>query len=282
MRAPILALLAVLLASNAHAFDIDRCGLAVPAGEVGHLVADLACPGSLEAGVYLEKGASLSLDGHSLLGDGDGKFGVVCVGGSCTVTGPGEVGFFESCITSGANGRKLTVSDVEAHHCDYGIVAPKIFATNVVAHHHEEWAFGAMTVMTGIGVTADDNSQWGFYGRRLTLVDSAMRRNGSHAVNAFGGFKGTNVTFEDNLGAGVVGGRIKASNLTATGNQQGGVSAHPTLSLRDSTLIDNAGYDLASERRPHLKDTVCGKSLKAPSVGHPVPFGTTWEVCTDD
>jgi hypothetical protein len=275
MRAPVLAVLAVLLASEAPAFDVDRCGLVVPTGEVGHVVSDLSCPASLEAAVYLDPSATLSLGGHRILGDGGGEFGIACLG-SCTVTGPGEIGVFKACITA-SYARRATATDLEVHHCETGILAPDIRATNVFAHHHEKWAFGVLKRMKGVGLTADDNGLHGFFGPKLVLENSAMRRNGSHAVFADVVFKGTNVAFEDNLGAGVVGGRIKGTGLTATGNQQGGVSAHPSLSLRDSTLVENPVYDVASERQPSLRDTECGKSLRAPA-----PFGSTWNVCTDD
>jgi len=276
MRTAVIAVIAVLLASDAQAFIVDRCGLAVPAGEVGHVVSDLSCPGSLEAAVYLNPGATLSLDGHRIIGDGEAAYGISCIG-SCTVTGPGEIGVFTNgCITAGW-ARRATVTDLEVHHCSIGIVAPVIRATNVFAHHHEMWAFGFHKRMKGVGLTADDNGLHGFFGPKLVLAHSAMRRNGSHAVQASELFKGKNITLEDNLGAGVVGGQIKATGLTATGNQLGGVSAHPSLSLRRSTLVGNPVYDVASELQPSLRKTLCGKSLRAPA-----PFGSTWSVCTDD
>lgn len=278
MRSPLVAAVALLLSTSvSHAFDVSTCGLVVPAGEVGHLVGDLSCPGTVEAGVTLEKGASLSLDGHSLLGDGGGRFGVACVG-RCTVTGPGEVGFFDSCLIAFTNG-KLTVRDLDVHHCTRGINAYKVLAIDVDAHHHAEWAFIVGYDMKGRGVTADDNGLHGVYGRKVVLEDSAMRRNGSHAVSVDISFRGTNVTFEDNVGAGVIGDKIKASGLNATGNGAGGVLASPSsLALRDSTLVGNAGFDVGSERPPRLKDTTCDKSFKAPgAVG-----GPSWGVCAQD
>ena len=277
MRSPIVAAIALLLSSSTtHAFDVFTCGLVVPAGEVGHLVSDLSCPGSLEAGVYLEHGASLSLDGHSLLGDGNGEYGVACVT-TCTVTGPGEVGFFDSCLTTLGNGRMMTVEDVDVHHCDRGISAPKIRAIDVDAHHHAEWAFSVGYDMKGTRVTADDNGLHGVYGRKVVLQDSAMRRNGSHAAYIDLSFKGTNVTLEDNVGVGVIADKIKATGLTATGNH-GGVLAYPSLSLRDSTLVGNTGFDLGSERTPRLKNVTCDKSLQAPGAID----GPSWGVCAQD
>jgi len=277
MRTPLIALLAMVLASEARAFDVFTCGLVVPAGQVGNLVADVSCPGTLEAGVYLQKGARLLLNGHRILGGGGERFGVRCVG-SCTVTGPGEIGHFDYGISE-SSGKKVTVSDVEVHHCERGIVAKHVQATNVFAHHHAEYAFSVGTRMRGIGVTAEDNGVFGFFGPKLVLEDSAMRRNGMHAVSAAKQFKGTNVTFEDNVGAAVVGGNIKATNLTATGNGSG-VVGYPSLLLRDSTLVGNTSSDVSSERPPKLIDTVCEKSSQISSVGN--PSGATWGVCTED
>jgi hypothetical protein len=262
------------LAPAAYALDIVACGQVVPPAEHAVLQGDLSCGADgPEYAVYLGKGAKLAMNGHRIIGE-NFEDGIGC-DASCTVTGPGEIGGFEYGIST--NGGTITVSDLDIHDCEAGILGTRIRATNVSAHNHTEWAFGVIKDMKGTGVTANDNGQYGFYGSRLILIDSTMSRNGNHGVNARLRFKGTNVTFEDNGGAGVLGGKISASGLTATGNLGGGVVGYPSVTLRDSTLSGNTSSDIASERRPHIKETACGTSMNLLD-----PFRQSWGICALD
>src|SRR5262249_60406366 len=85
------------LATPARGVDVVTCSQSIPSRETGVLQSDLDCTAA-EIGVYLEGGASVSLNGHTITGahrDVPGSVGVACPA-SCTVTGPGQVGGFDA------------------------------------------------------------------------------------------------------------------------------------------------------------------------------------------
>jgi hypothetical protein len=274
MRLPVFgALCALVLAVPVHALDVTVCGTVVPPHEDAFLRNDLACPANgPQYAVYLGAGATLVMNGHRILGE-DFEDAIGC-DASCTIVGPGEIGGFEYGIST--NGGTVTVSDLEIHDCEIGVIGTTIRATNVVAHHHEEWAFGVVKNMKARGVVATDNGRYGFFGPQLAVKDGTFSRNGDHGVNAFEAFRGTGVVAADNAGAGILGGKINVKNLTATGNAGGGVAGHPTVALRDATVQDNTIADVQSERAPKLKDVTCGTSMQSLSPEQ------SWGVCSAD
>jgi len=273
MRSLLLGSLALLaVAPAAHGLDIFICGQSVPPNEVAVLRVDLTCTNS-QYGVYLGKLATLVMDGHRIVAGSSTPVGGVGCDGSCTITGPGEI----SGLTYGVstNGGTVLASDLFVHDCEYGITATQIRATNVTANNNAEWGFGA-EYMNGTGVTANENGEYGFYGPRLVLSNATMSRNGDYGVSAFKSFKGTDVIVEDNVGAGVVSGRVKGLRITAGGNQGGGVFGNSVV-LRDSTLLGNVAADVGGTRRPRLTRTSCGKSVVWKAPGAP-----SWGVCAQD
>jgi hypothetical protein len=100
----------VFLVGTAEAVSITQCGQTVPAGETGDLMNDMVCGATM--GVILTDGATLNLNGFSIVGAGLGFIdpnalpyhgvfaGVLCNIGpnpisgagvrTCEVNGPGE------------------------------------------------------------------------------------------------------------------------------------------------------------------------------------------------
>jgi hypothetical protein len=274
MRTLLACAVALLLAAPALAFDVTSCSQFVPPGEQGLLRVDLVCTEGQYA-VYLGKKASLFMNGHSILGNGSQIDAVGC-DGNCAVMGPGEIADFDEYAISANSGGKVTVSHLDIHDCESGVLADHIRATNVTASNNEKFGFGAAIEMQGSGVVANGNGISGFFGPRLRLVDSTMSVNGSHGLSAYTTFKGTNVIVRDNGGAGIVGGHVNGTNLTASGNQQGGVYGFG-VRLRDSTSVGNMVVDIGSSKLPHLVRTACDTSLQWETPGQP-----TWGVCAQD
>src|SRR5262245_15049690 len=133
------ALVLVLLGSSTlQAADVTTCGQTLLAGEVGNLVADLDCTGIPAAAVYMNAGATLEMNGHTLTG---GVTGVATHpwqrGGPTTrIIGPGEItgmtggGPNVGCAIFTAN--KVVVQDVDMHDNGCGIRVQYTFPLTLV------------------------------------------------------------------------------------------------------------------------------------------------------
>jgi len=268
------------LATPARGVDVVTCSQSIPSRETGVLQSDLDCTAA-EIGVYLEGGASVSLNGHTITGahrDVPGSVGIACPA-SCTVAGPGQVMGFDAGVFA-ANA--LQVRDLDVHDCGDGVRASHLLAVNVTANNNSEAGFGA-EFMRGFGVTANGNGEYGFYGPHLIATDMTANGNGEAGLAVFESMRATNVTVSGSGTYGVATGRLVGTGLVITGNADVGIYA-TSLKLRDSDVSGNNGYalgiDLQVDRAPRLRRTRCGKSLQSPSAE--APFPTSWGICTDD
>lgn len=243
-RIALAMLLAALSAGAARAVPITICGQTVPDGETGDLANDLVCGSTI--GVFLREGATLNLNGFSIVGPGpdfmdpsqdfQGYYsGVFCGSLSgenfarCTINGPGEISNFNAGINA-ATTRAVTVNDVTVRENRGGLAAP--------------WA--TKTVLTN--VVANDNLSTGIL-----------------ATNLFG----TAIEASNNGLDGILAARIRVTGLTATGN--GGSGITPVNFLRPARLVDSTltgnnglgqGYDIVWVRGVRLVNTRCGKSAR--------------------
>jgi len=116
----------------------------------------------------------------------------------------------------------------------------------------------------------------------------------------------TNVNVINNT-SGISANRVRATEVTVTGNGSGGVFVRRAVTLRQSSVQNNGGmgvfswlrarlrgttvtgndpingFDVATHRKPRLLDSTCGKSAQAPEFpGFPDPGSPSWGVCLND
>ena len=225
MRGQLFAsVVALFFAGSAHALPITACGQTVPTGETAELMNDLICMDRY--GVTLEDGATLNLNGFSITGPGSGGVGVLCDSGGCAVSGPGDISHFDSGIFGTPDVQVLNVKDVRLRNNEYGIHAAYngVKVTNVVADDNEGWGI-LVDRLRGTGIQANNNGEGGVGANKFTLV-----------------------------------------GLTASGNGREGGLIYGAGSLIRSTVTGNdglgQGYDVISQKRVRLRNTVCGKSAR--------------------
>ena len=248
MRTALAMLAMSMLVGTAYAVDITACGTVVPAHDVGVLQTDLDC-GVLPVGVTLQRSARLDLNGHTLHG---GVRGVLAdfARGHAWVDGPGavadaDIGIVTTGGSSSGNQAELRLTDVDLHDNGIGVSADRLKLTRVTSQGNQH-GFKANFHVKGTDVVASDNAKFGVWS-----------------------------------GAGVV----KLKRLTASSNGWFGVIATQggRVVLADSTVTGNAAglgdVDVASSRRPSLRNVVCGRSSDAFSV---FITGTSWGVCASD
>ncbi len=225
--------------TSAPAIDVTECGQTIGRSEVGQLQQDLDCHATgldPARGIFLQRGATLELNGHTITGDGSG-FGIQ-VGGRrrdlVAIDGPGVITNFFVGITGVST--RLRVRHVVAHHNRYGFefkVSKRIEMTSVAMNDNE---FG----ITGRGV--------GFVGQ-----DIEARRNSSVGVS--------------------IAGPASLTRLVATGNGEGGgLSAAPPggnprrFRIIDSTITGNnglgAGYDVLATSGVKLVNSTCDRGAR--------------------
>src|SRR5262245_2464928 len=163
------ALLALAVGTSAAAMDVTTCRQFVPAGVVAVLQTDLVCGRSAQwpfsaQGVVLDMGATVSLNGHSITGDGTGvgvdcepQRGIRSRRSACRVVGPGVVSGFELGI--GVVGH-VAVEGVTVRGNRYGISVAKCCQLDVA------------------DVVAEDNTTAGVYARGLRGSGLHANRNG--------------------------------------------------------------------------------------------------------
>ena len=244
-----IVVLVLSLAGRAHALmDITTCGQTVPHGEIAMLQVDLDCggagycvgkdgipcttgvecapdyPGCSPTAVFMERGAQLYLNGHTIAQPQGTGAGISCntpAGGQCRVFGPGTVsgGFVGVSADYRLRLEGLTLTGARGGWC--AIVSPKrgkLYVTDVVATDCE--------------------------------------------IGLHGTTKATNVTVSNAVHDGIEG-AVKGRNLTVTGCL-GGITEHSlrgSIRLVDSTLSGNSFYDINADHRPRLRNTTCDHSL---------------------
>src|SRR5262245_38941701 len=259
----------LLLSAPASGVNVVACGQIVRRGEVGDLLADLACPGG---GVVLEAKAALNLNGHVVAGPGAGSGsclfpdcgGVWCQGSRCTVEGPGEItgfpiGIFSQDPIDLARKGRVTAANLLLRGNNEGLRARSAGLSSVVAREN------------GLGISAESC--------RLENVEASA--NGPLPLGLAVGIvgrtiRGGDVRVEGNLGAfgAIVATNVNLTRATVTGNAGDGIRVARRISLRDSTVTANATVDLSAPRRPRLTNTTCGSSSDQ--------LSGDWDVCTND
>ncbi len=282
----------------AAGFEVTQCGQVVPAHETGVLAASLACtvpygglcpdnvtpciiaedcPGmaSCNGGaVILQDHATLDLNGKTLSLTPPGLgVGVLCVD-RCEVHGPGSISGFGVGILAFTM-KRIDVQDVVitgAPHMGAGIY------TNSPLRARNVTVTGSL-----YGITS-------FSDARTAVLESVVA-NGNDEIGIYTdrGVRGSDVTANDNGEEGLFLSGFRRSSLvglTATNNGAAGLKTRAALVLRSSTLTGNngggAGIDLATPRRPFLRDTACGLSAAFSDTGGVDVFGPAWGVCAGD
>lgn len=232
------AVLVALAGHRALAVDVTTCGQTVPAGAVGIVLNDITC--SQAAGsfvVTLDDRAALDLGGHTLTG---GEVGVLC-NRRCTITGaPGTIRNAQRGV-SGVPGTatRVKLGNVTLENHSFGAISTDVSRPTRVR--------GAQVSITGgAGVFARVVRLTNFTAAGLQLDVVTANR----AI-----LDGCSITA--NAGLGVYSTRATLRDCTVTGNSGGGI-------------------DLRTLHRPHLINSICGRSQKLAF------FGESWGVCASD
>jgi hypothetical protein len=255
-----LAVLFVLLSTAAFATDVTTCGQVVAPGDVGILQADLDCSGvsgPLLAAVLLQENASLSLNGHTLIGRADEPGVVSDVARRCTVSGPGTITGASTGIYVGMT--RLTVHDLVLQQNNLAIDA----------------SVGRLDVRN---VTADSSVSGG----RIRADHLTVTRDGDGNCIMGGQLRGSDITVTG-CHTGVTAGVVRVTRLDASDNFTIGVTAKK-VKLTDSVVTGNIfiGHplDILTDSMPKLVNTTCGTSAQRDDS--PTGVGPTWGVCAND
>jgi hypothetical protein len=257
------ASLAFLLVGTAMALDITTPGVTVPTGQTGVLQADLSCA-PVTIGVYLENGAKLDLNGHTLDGCAVGRAGVSPV--RMKVYGPGTIKHAGVVLQGG----KLIISDVTIQDAPSWSI------------YGDRDVFNPPSFVKAKRVTITGNATFSHIrATKVSAQDVSVDGGASVGIEA-GSFSGKRVQVTNNGANGIEssGGPLRASDLTVTGNACGGI-AGLKVTVRDGTITGNLSgapgcVDVYSGYPPKLVRVTCDKSsdTNLPS--------TTWGVCALD
>ena len=282
------ALLCVLaLAGSAAAVDITTCGQSVADNDIGVLQVDLDCTAqtgvcvhrnfndeevacSVEAdcqppinnpcartAVTLGAGAILQLNGHSITGAG-----VLCsAAGICGVSGPGSI----LSAPVGVLARKRVIAaEVTIDGGVYGIVSRRggaVLSNVALTNNTLDGIWSWQGAIRANGVVATGNGEIGLYAKLKPVV-------------------ARNTTVSNNGGSGIDGYPSRGANLTIQNNGGFGIVSEKGLAVRDSTITGNGvaygGLDIASVRRPRVRNTLCDHSQNRGEGGG------SWGVCALD
>jgi hypothetical protein len=276
-------------AAAAETIQITECGVTIPRGQRGRLVADLKCdyrcnsdPSQVcdpydgqacstsggecrEQNTVLESGASLQMNGHTIFFAYQGV-GIRCVGdqgGSCRITGPGVIiGGKGSAIWGGS--LNVYVRDLAIENTDDAIwTSGRLVARTLYLGNREEKLHAQKGVRLR-DVVLGSAGVWS--GRDLTAYNVDAARGGW--IEAEGKIRGRNLS----LGYRVHGRQVSLSR-SATG--AGLYRATKVIADRRIRLHRSSVGTIESPTRPRLIASDCEKS---------VVTGTTesWNVCGED
>jgi hypothetical protein len=235
-------LLAPASITGAQPIAVDHCGQSFTGG--GFLVGNLNCLADLTAppAVTIVNSGTLELRGFSING---GLYGILCTG-SCVVFGGGSV---SGAVKDGIN------------------------------------AAGSLMVQN---VTSSGNGFGGLLaGRSARVIDSTLEGNQRAGVHSYGALRVSGTTSTGNGSGADAEGSARLSQVTISGNEYAGVFAGG-IRLVDSSVTGNTndpdcGVDFACadlvaiERRPSLRNSTCGTSVKSQTLP-----AETWGVCSAD
>jgi hypothetical protein len=282
----LVSLLAFALARSAAAVDVTTCGQSVGPGDTGILQVDLDCTGQpgvclhpngsegevsctsdvtcnavldpcVNAAVLLGAGAALQLNGRTITGAG-----VLCsAAGTCTVTGPGSI---VSAPVGILARKKLVATGLTIDGGRFGIVSgPSGALLDQVnlTDHSEDGIWSWEGTVRATNVVATGNGGTGIYAKLKAVIAKSCTSsgNGNHGIDGY---------------------PVRAVALNVQGNGGMGIVSAKTLSVRDSTVTGNGvafeGADVASARRPRVRNTTCDYSR---DIG---AGANNWGVCAAD
>jgi hypothetical protein len=174
-------------ATQARAVDITECGQVVPPRQVGNLVGDLDCTDTDSGGVWLERGATLNLNGFGIIGSAESRSdaGVDCIA-SCRVNGPGTIIGFDEGIDGGA--KKMRITDVDiVGSWQHGVEGDNVVLTRCTVSGTSDRAavsgvlydrYGRKSKIKIVDSVISDNAQHGVTGVKVVVRDSVIVGNG--------------------------------------------------------------------------------------------------------
>lgn len=259
----------VLLAVPALAIDITVPGQTVPKGDTGVLQADLVCSSSV-AGVFLESGATLEMNGHVLDGCSVGGAGLSPV--RIRVLGPGVIRNAGIYVRSGT----LRVRDVDIQD------APSV---GILGSGDSQDGPSSLSLQN---VTVTGSRFDGIRATKVVARDVTSSGNGvgdfGWGIIGSGGVKGRNLIVSDNGAEGVSAssGKVTLRDSQVTGNASCGVIglgiSRGALTIIRSTVTGNGAQgcaDVVSQIKPRVRNSTCGTSLDAQALA-------PWGVCAND
>lgn len=275
-------------AASAETIEISECGVRIPSGQRGLLVADLECdyrcvldPSQIcdpysskacsasggecrEQNTVLESGASLQMNGHTIFFAYQGT-AIICLGdegGSCRITGPGVIlGGKGTAIFGGwvnVYVRNLAIDNTDDAIWTLG----RILARTLYLGNREEKLKGYNGVHLR-DVVLGPAGVWS--GRNLTAYNVDSARHGGRIV-AEGSIRGRNL---------LMGGRIHGRDVKLSRAATGYWNLPDVTADRRLQLHRSSVGTIESPTRPRLIASSCEKS---------VVTGTTdsWNICTED
>lgn len=246
--------------------DVTTCNQLVPRGETGVLRSDLTCDS--QYGVQLDTGATLDLQGYTLTFNFNPAWPTAAAVYCATAVDLRH----SRCRVIGSPGGTGAVMGTAR----FGIFGDKVEVENVSVTGFYDWAvYGdKRTVLTDVSVTGCEHIA--ILARKRILAERVSATNSSSGIVG-GKIKGTEISVSGNTDSGVASTKaVRLAQLTASGNGVG-VWAGRTR-LEDSTLSGN-GIDIASASKPRLELTDCATSRK---LENDVATGETWGICTSD
>lgn len=252
MRTLASALVLIFLESvPAFAIDVTSCPLVIPAGETGVVQGDFSCGGGSSANphhsIFLDRGARLDLNGHTITYDSADTLGLVYCASKCEITN----GTLQGAVATDygiwvkQQGR-ATVRDVVLSNFFIGMTAPK--ATVVLENVSIDAAFAGVVVAKQI---------------QVDHVDVTLPGDVGPCLEASNGGKifGNDVTVTG-CDYGIYSQRrIELANATVT-NSRIGVFSTGRVTLTGSSVTGSEHYDIYSGWRPVLVNTACDVSQR--------------------
>lgn len=294
----VLTLLGVLLLfSPADAREVTRCGITIGPGKTGKLVKDVHCglrcesdptvrcgddgddsrcpakagiSGCRPEQIFLERNATLDLNGFDLFPH---LLGVVCQPGTrskCTIKGPGTIHSINVItILPLPTDRDIVLEDLVIDGATFGIfTSGRVTLTSVELKNWQGNQVRARSGLRARNVRTDAVLQSG----KSMVLDQV---ESSSAVYAERAIRGRDVTMTD---GGLSAGDLfltRTTVLTPADDGAGGGFRASTGAKRRIVLRDSSVTGIQSSVKPELARSSCVRSMDSHS-------GTTWGVCAQD
>jgi hypothetical protein len=246
--------------------DVTTCNQLVPRGETGILRADLTCDS--EYGVQLDTGATLNLQNYTLTFNFNPAWPT-----SAAVYCASAVDLRHSrCQVIGMPGGTGAVVGTAR----FGIFGDKVEVESVSVSGFYDWAIygDKRAVLRDVSVTDCDHIA--ILARKKILAERVTASNSASGIVG-GKIKGSEITVSGNTANGVASSKaVRIAKLTASGN---GVGVWAERVRLDDSLLSGNGIDIAAAGKPRLQLTTCATSRK---IENDASTSEAWGVCTSD